>query len=426
MSRSYTIARPSMPKSLTWAPQLGFTTFYNTGLPAVQQPGSTPGHNPPTTNSFGTQLNWGLTGSHRWKRDQMGLTYTGNASHYSDVSAYNGLNHNLSVSFAHVLSRHLVLNVGQTLQSTSLNYPLETPLFNSEAAPTTINLAGSPSIGVYDQGTRQSGSTTQLTWQPTSRTAVSMGSSLFFVSRSGTGLVGSTGYQSQAEVTRRYTRKLTLGAFYSHANYVFDKHVSTSDSNSVGAIIGYSFNHATQIRLRLGLSAVESQSLALVPIDPYIAQIIGQSSGIIQTYAANHLQDVVAEFSRDMGRSRNIRASYARGLAPGNGLILTSSRESFTGGYSVTMFRTYNMSFGGGFDSLKSLDGSFGLSSALAPSSYSSRSVQFGLSHGYSHGLTSNFSVIYQQITGASYLGYGDVFRISSGVSWGGRENHLW
>jgi len=430
LSRSYTLSRPAMPQTVKWAPTLGFSTFYSTGLTANPQSatglsGSSP-VNPANSTSFGTQFNWGLSGTHLWKKDQMGMSYQGSASRYSQASAFNGTNHSLSLSLAHVIARRLVLTVGQTVQATSQSYSLENQLVDTTGPPTTVNLAGNPSIGVFDQGTRQYGSTMQLSWQPTSRTTVSMGGSVFFVSRTGTGLSGATGYQSQAEVTRRYTRKLTLGGFYSHTNYLFTKHVSASDSNAFGGIVGYSFNRLTQVRLRLGLSQVEAQSLAVVAIDPFIAQIIGQSTGIIQTYTSRRLQDVSAEFTRNLGHQRAMRVTYARGLAPGNGLILTSSRKSLSAGFNMKLFRNYDFNAGGGYDSLSTIDGAATVSLTQAANSYSSRSFQLGLSRGYRHGLTSSFSVTYQKIGGATNYGYGDVIRISSGVNWGGRDGHLW
>jgi hypothetical protein len=371
-----------------------------------------------SSSAIGTTLTWGLSGQKAWKRDRLDVGYFGSANHYQGNSPYSGGNHAVSLSYSRIVSRRLSLNLSQSLRSTSQGYALESQTQSGADSLDAESLATAPAIAAYDQGTRQASTTATVLWQKSSRLALNLSSSVFFVERRGAGFTGATGYQAESSANRRLTSRLTIGAYYSYANYVYSKHISVSSSNTAGGSASYLLDRRTQASLRLGLTEVESQSLTVVRLDPVIAAILGQSSGIISAYRRSRFQDVAATVVRDLGHRKRLNVSYAKGLAPGNGLIQASSRETLSGGFTMTAFRRIGLSFGATRDSLSSVE-------ALA-ASYHSRGYSLSASRPLPRGMSANFTVDYRSIEGYGTRGLTKQLRIGSGVSWGRSDSKLW
>ena len=96
-------------------------------------------------------------------------------------------------------------------------------------------------------------------------------------------LLGVTGQQARGDVNYRLTRKTTIGTYYSFSHYLYPHGFGNSDTNTAGLIYSYAFSRTMQIRLRGGLSRVESLGLQSVEINPVIAALLGQSSGIVDS-----------------------------------------------------------------------------------------------------------------------------------------------
>ncbi|MES1262422.1 MAG: hypothetical protein ABUS49_11860, partial [Acidobacteriota bacterium] len=313
LSRSYTLSRPMLPQSIRWKPVLGFAELYQTGLPAGAS--TAPGVYP-TTSSFGYNATWGITGRHLWKHDQVGLDYHGSADQYGGYRAYNGVNHLLNVDFAHAFSRHLILNLVGGGAIYSQSYSLENAIVGPGSVA-NINLSASPNLQVLDQGTRQWTNQATLTWKKSARLSFTAGGGLFFVERTGVGIAGNTGRQAQADVNYRYTRKTTVGVYYSFTDYAFTHRVSLVNFHTLGGIYSYALNRSTQIRLRAGASWVENESYQVIQIAPEVAALTGQSTGIVDSYRRSVTSDISFQAVKDFGRNRTANFAYARGISPG-------------------------------------------------------------------------------------------------------------
>jgi hypothetical protein len=245
-----------------------------------------------------------------------------------------------------------------------------------------------------------------------------MSGGFFAVDFTGPQLSSNVGYQAQADVNYRYTSRMTFGAYYSFTDYTFTKHEVVSDSNTAGLIFSYAFNRRTQLRLRAGVSSIESLALTQVAVNPVFAALTGESVGLIDLYRRSMISDLSGQFVRDFGRSKTINVSYAHGIAPGNGLILTSTQQVISAGFTASLFRRYLLTLSAGRSTLSAQVQNTG--------SYTTNYAGLSLSRTLPRGVTANLGFDYRQYEVSNQPGLTSQLRVSSGVSWGPGPGKLW
>jgi hypothetical protein len=414
LSRSYSISQPLIPEQLKWQESVGLSSVYDSGI--VRQVNAD-GSLGAAGTLIGSMVNWSLTGRHYFRRDQVSVSYSGNLSNYSGPSGYSGGNNSIAVTYSHVLSRRLTLNLSGSGSILSQNYVLE----NQPVGPETIaniNLSSSPNIQIYDTGTKQFSSAADLTWQKTSRLSFSVGTTYFGIERDSPLLLGMTGQQARGDVNYRLTRKTTIGSYYSFSHYLYPHGFGNSDINTYGLIYSYAFNRTTQFRFRGGLSNVESLGLQTVAINPVIAELLGVGSGLIDAYTTYRTSDFSVQFVKDFRGGTTASLAYARGISPGNGVFQTSQQQSVSANLTTRVFRTYSFQAALGQDTLASVSQNLG--------KYQSEYGRITLSRRYRRGIGLSLALEYRYFDVAS-LGYlRNQLRITSGVTWSPGTGRLW
>jgi len=424
LSRSYSISQPLLPEQVKWQESAGVSSVFDSG---VARQVNADGSLGPVSTLIGTQLSWGFGGRHYFRRDQVSVNYTGNFSQYSGVGAYNGANNSVAVTYSHVLSRRLTLNLMASGSILSENSILENQPVGSETIA-NINLSSSPNIQIYDASVKQFSSQADLTWQATSRLSFSMGTSYFGIAyaspvgSNSPSLRGMTGQQARSDVNYRLTRKMTIGSYYSFSHYLYPDGFGSTAVNTAGAIFSYAFDRTTQIRFRGGLSQIESVDLQTVPINPVIAALLGVSTGAIDAYTTSKTGDFSVQFAKDFGHGATASLAYAHGVSPGNGLFQASEQESISANFATKVFRTYSFSASLGRDSLSSVSQT--VSQNLGK--YQSEYGQISLSRAYRRGVGLNLALEYRyfDVTGLGFVR--NQLRITSGVTWGSGNGRLW
>ena len=414
LSRSYSINRPLIPEQLKWQESVGLNSVYDSGISREINPNGSLGS--PLT-LWGAQLTWGLSGRHYFRRDQVGMSYNGNWSQYSGSGGFTGMNQSITADYEHVLSRRLALNLSGTGSILSQNYSLE----NQPVGPETIsniNLASSPNIQIFDNGAKQFSSEADLTWQKSSRLSFSAGTSWFGIARDSPQLLGVTGNQARGDVNYRWSRKMTVGSYYSFSRYLYPHGVGNSATNTVGAIGSYAFNRTTQIRFRGGFSWVETLALQTVQINPLIAALLGVSTGIIDSYTTFRTTDLSGQFVKDFRGGATASLAYARGVSPGNGVYQTSRQESISASLTAKVFRTYTFQAGLGRDTLSAVGQVLGR--------YQSEYGRVSLNKGYKRGIGLSLTAEYRYFDVANLGFLRNQLRIASGITWSPAAGRLW
>ena len=161
LTRSYTLARPMDATSIKWTGSLGFTYSWDDG----DAPGLVNGATGfVSAKASAVALNWTLTGRHRWKRDLIGLSYTGNYSQYfARNTLYNlsGLNNSLNLDYFPCLFAAIPVSPRREPAGSFAELsPWRTPRLQPGSSVANISLATSPTIQLLNT-TVQSQSSTQ-------------------------------------------------------------------------------------------------------------------------------------------------------------------------------------------------------------------------------------------------------------------------
>lgn len=389
LTRSYTLSRPMESTPIKWTGSLGFSYTWDDGQAPGVVNGVTKFVSARTSSAAAT---WTLTGRHRWKRDQIGLSYAGNYSEYfaqNSFSNLTGLNSTLNLDYSHVFSRRFQFHAVESGQELSQNYPIENPALQPGGNVANINLATSPDIQLINNTVRQSSTQAGITYRQTARLSYDATVSYFIVGQSQVGLTGMRGKQASGDLNYRLTSRTTVGAYYSFTDYNYSHDISHATSNGAGLIYSYALNRHTQIRTRFGLSQIKSRAYETVTLPPQLAAIVGRSVSLVNASSDFSTTDVSVQLIRDFGRNRTASLAFARGESPGNGLLLTSVEETATAGYSTSFFRRrVPINVGATYSTLTAtLQANLG--------NLKSETVYFSTSRRLIHGISSNFTASY-------------------------------
>jgi hypothetical protein len=346
LTRSYTLASPQAVGNVRFQYSLGANAVYDSSFSTLDPAAHGVGR-------FGSQYTWGASGRRVWKKDSFTFSYLGAWNAYPSASL-RGYNHAFQARYARILTRRLTFNLVTSGSILSQGYSLENPVTNPTNSLADVNIAVSPSVQLLDTITRQLIINPSLTWQKSARLSFTLSGSWLGLDREGPGLIGQTGFQAQADVNYRITKRITIGAYYNATFYDYTHDVAFTNANGAGGIFSIAFDRSTQLRLRGGLNYYENQAYTVVQIDPVLAAILGTHTGIIDSYQRNTTTEISAELARDLHRNRTATLSYIRGLAPGNGQILASIQQAATGGFSMRLLRQYVFSTGLGWTNLNS------------------------------------------------------------------------
>jgi len=421
LTRSYTLARPLSSAQIKWKYSLGLSYAVDLGqIPGTTATGSgTTTTTTPTTTTTTTQsrsATWSLNGRHAWKHDQLGVSYNGNYSQYGS-SNLSGLNNGLNLDYYHGFSRRLSFQLVESLQDLSQNYYLENPALQSGSSVANINLATSPNLQLLENTVRQSSSSASVTYRPRSRLSMNLSASYFAIGRTGVGVVGMTGEQASADLNYRWTRKATVGVFYSYTNYQYSHNVLQSDASSFGVVYSYALNSRVQLRTRFGISRIESLGYATVALPPELAFILGEDATIVNAYTRNSTSDISVDLVREFRRSRTATLAYARGESPGNGVLLTSIQQTVTAGFATSFLRRrLPVSTGVVYSALSATtQGNLGF--------YKSETVYFSTSRPLRRGVSATLRVDYRRydISGSPLLQHD--LRFSVSFAWSPPDN---
>jgi hypothetical protein len=417
LSRSYTINRPMVATDVKWVESIGLNAIYDTGLTGTTL--TSTGMLAPSGILVGTSLSYGLRGRHVWRRDLLGINFSGQYSQYIPVNnSYNGLNSVGSVDYTHTFSRRLSVTLVGNGTIYSQNYNLESSVENPSISVADINLASSPNIQIFDTTTKQFSLQTNVTWQKSTRLSFSFGGSYFGIDRHGLGLVGATGQGATGDMNYRMTYRTTVGVYYSYGYYEYPHGLDTSDTSSYGGIYSYAFSRSLQLRVRGGVAVTESLGQATVQLNPLIAALLGTSTGILDEYHKSLSSDISAQIVKDFRNGRTASIAYAHGISPGNGVYLTSEQETLGASGAMKIFRNYLVTAGGTYNSLSSI--------AQTVGKYSSESATLAFTRQFRAGAGWTTQLSYRYFNIGDNSPVKNEVRISTGISWASRNGRLW
>jgi hypothetical protein len=291
-------------------------------------------------DAYGVEASFGVTGQHAWRRTLLGLQYNGRLRHYTGRTYYDGFDNYLSLNLVHRTSARTTIVVSPGVASMSRGH-FSPGISSAYYSPELEALTGDE---MFDNRVTAVVGSGRLIHQRTARTSFSLGGTGFTAHRRSAALVGLNGATAVGDVAYRLGRHSTLGVDYAFLHYDFQRAYGSVDGHGVALNYSTRMGRHWTLGLRGGGFRVEVTRLQLVTLDPVIAAIIGRRVAVSTDYLRRYVPNLSADLSYRFRRG-SVAFRYSRSVSPGNGLYLTSDRE--TGGVSVTYRGTRRASFHG-------------------------------------------------------------------------------
>ena len=414
LSRPFTTT-PLENQELRFRPYFSFSGVNDNGLTRfLPSTGGTSDTGVTNQQAYGMEAGFGIAGRRVYKHDTFEIEFRGNVYRYTPASFNTGGNYLLNLTYQHYFSRHLSI----ALTASGALYSTNNSLSNSatDLTSASTSLVVSPNTQLFDNRTIYLSTGADVVWQKSARWSFDFGGTGFLVRRESSSLYGTIGSQARIDTSYRLSRRTTVGAYYEYTHYEFDKAFGGSNLQTLGAIYSYSLTKTAQLRVRLGGSRVETTGIETIVLDPVIAAILGYNTGSVTVFRNNYVPDISVQLFQTY-RTATGSVEYLGAVSPGNGLILTSRRNTISGHVDYNGIRRWTFSAGASHDTLSTL--------GVLAGKFTSNDLRAGFNRVLGKGFQStNYAEFrHYDITGASFLR--NSYRISVGIAWTPSERPL-
>jgi hypothetical protein len=408
LSRGFALSRPAVPVNEPFRVFAGISAIYDSGiLGAYVKDGKVQ-----STSSAGLDFNWGASMLKYRKRSIISFNYAGHYYEYFNSGAYGGQDHSLGAAYTTQLSPRISIGIRENAGLYSNIYSVlnSTTLQDVSLASATIVVA--PNSEAFADRTYYATTSGTASYKLSERLSASINGAYFLVNRNSQFLANSRGYQTGGDIAYRITRRQTLGVYYSHSSFDFTKIFGQSGSDSVGMNYSISLDKTTDISIRAGGTRYYSQSLNTVTPNPLVQAVLGIQTGIEKFYIVGYSPDLTVTLNRKL-RNSSIGASFAEGITPGNGLILTSRSQSESVFWNLPTFYRYAAQIGAGYSKLNGYADGNG-----SAGSYGSYYARASVSRPVTAIVASYFEFDYRQDGFGGTTFHQKQYRISLGLRW--------
>lgn len=321
--------------SIRFQPFVEVTADYSTGLRNI---GLDSTGNLINSNAVGTSLIFGVSGTHAWRHDSLGMSYRGMLTHLVGESGYDSLDQSMMLGYKHQLSRHMTASLRESAGMLTRNFGLTSLPSTVPFDPSTTFV---PTTDYFDNRTIYLDSAASLALQKTSRLSFSFGGESIRTIRRSKALHSETGYVARGDMQYRMTRRTTVGLGYTYLRFQYSGAVGQTDAH--GALASYSIriSRAVEFSAYGGPMFVESKFIETVAPDPVIQVLLGIGASQQVAYNKRTLLNAAGRISRTF-RTGVVYAGGGRSVTPGNGLFMTSYTTQALAGYSYTGLRRWS------------------------------------------------------------------------------------
>ncbi len=302
----------------------------------------------PSGLQSGLELGFGLRGMHSWRRMTLQLEYSGSYRDYSGQTVANGLNQFFTATLVSQLRRHLTLSIRQTggILKQDLGSMLLQPAFLESSSTLAANEPFSNGLKLID-------SIATVTYQKTRRLSFSGSIEGSLLRQDSLALIGTNSASITGDATYRLSNRASIGADYGFNHFSYTT-FGSADIQHVAMDYSWRATKSIDIALQAGLNHGTTLALALAPLDPSIAAILGTGTGIQIDQRSINSPLLNARVTKKWRRA-STNLSYLRGISPGNGLVLTSQQQAITAGVQYSFTNRWSLSMQAGRTSMAQL-----------------------------------------------------------------------
>ena len=319
------------------------------------------------SDTFGGSILGGVTGVKQFRRTSLGVMYRG-LGRYTGSSHSFSSSHFLGLSLVHQATERLSFSLSQTAGTAEGGIGFGAmfgglgaytgfgsfslvpgaagfnPYLPSLGNPGSNNLVDDEAL---DTRTYFASSSGDATYRLTERSWVSAGASGFFVRRkeqqfglNGFSIRGSNGYilSSRANVAIHYS--------FSRFDYV--RAYNNTQVQTLGGSFNYDLTSRTTFSVSGGAVRWHSDFIGVVPLDPILADLLGQTTGLAIQKLNRYSYYVAGDLNRVMQHG-TLGLSYRRGAVPGNGILLGAERQIASASYGFNNLDRWTFGVEGGY-----------------------------------------------------------------------------
>ena len=402
LSRGFALTRPAIAIDDKFVFYVGLNASYDSGLLGAYVLN---GQNP-TISTAGADLNWGINGKHYRSKDIFELNYSGHYYDYAANTRYNGQDHSLSVGYTREFNPRFTGGIRETAGLYSNTYSVLNSTSLSDTSLASATLVVAPNTESFSNRTYYTTTQGSVVWQKTARLSFSIAGSNFLVRRNSAQLADVNGFQASLDAAYRLSKRQTIGVYYTHSEFTFRKEFGSTNADSIGGDYTIAVNRNMDLSIRAGVTQLETQALGIVTPNPLVQAVLGITTGVEKQYLVGYAPDITVTLNRRL-RTSSFGGTFTKGISPGNGLVLTSSRESESIFYNLPTFRKYATQFGGGRDKLTAYLNSTG--------EYSSYYARLSLSRPLMRNVSSIFNFDFRKYSFNTTTPGATEFRVSVG-----------
>jgi hypothetical protein len=293
----------------------------------------------------------GVYGSHAWRRANLSLDYKGDYRHYDQSTYFDGSDQQLLLGYTYQKSRRLQFD----FQGLAGTYSQG---FGGVAGLAPIDGTGgvSPNTGLlFDNRSTFLQGGMDMTYVLSARNSFSVGGQGYDVMRQSKALVGMHGYTLRGSFEHKLSKNSSLALVYTHYHYDFPRAFGESTSDALQAGYGTNFGgRRWALKILAGAMQTEVEGLQTVALDPLVASILGVGTTIETYYRKTIIPNANGSLSRQF-KTSILAFTYSQGVAPGNGVYLTSRQQSGGASYSYNGVRKTSLTVDGAYNSYSSL-----------------------------------------------------------------------
>jgi hypothetical protein len=371
LSRGLAASVLSRNKDIAFRPHIGINGVCDTGLTGFI---IEPNGKLPNQVACGVELAGGVYGYHKWRKSELSLSYDGDYRHYPSLPYYDGTDQMLSLGYKLRTTKHTELVFKENAGTFSRYFGDATGFGFYDP-----NALATPNSVLFDNRVYFGESSADFTYQPTARLSVDMGATGNLVRYRAAGLFGASAEEVRGDIAYRYSRYGTIGAVYDFTHIGFQHIFGGSDVHAFGITYSLRVSKTVEFRTQIGAARVESLLLELVPVDPRVSIITGQTTGVQATYRLNYVPDARISLTKRMQHA-TVQLDGARDVMPGNGVYLTSAETTASGSYTYTGVRYWSFSISVGYDEMDALLQSVGRYRSYVAGIGASRQLGKGIS----------------------------------------------
>lgn len=315
-------------------PYVSFSATYDTGLANVV---TDPAGDVPVTDGYGVLGTFGVRGYHTWRRSLLGLDYEGDYRHYPNNPSYSGIDQLLALGYNYQFSRRWTMTLRPAAGTFTRNYYF--PTLGGFVDPAFSQF---PTYELFDNRTYYLVASGDAAYQHSARLSASFGGEGFVHRRRSSSLAGMTGTRARGDIAYRLTRSTTLGGAYAFNRWEYTKGFGTYNIHTLGVDISHQFARRWELGLLAGAARVESEQLTVVPLDPQVALILGQTTGVEVGHLRTYVPNIAVRISTT-GKRSQVSFEYRNGITPGNGVTLASRVNEIRAGFGYTATRYWSL-----------------------------------------------------------------------------------